>query len=1179
MKKLLNFILLVSIILMNFSTALSSEDKGVNYLNMGSHFIENKGQWPDNVKYLAVSGNYRTWITDKSLVFDVPIKYDSISKVITNEATYLDFVEADLNKIEAFNKKELILNYFIGNQEITGVRVFDSIYVTNVFDNIDLNLRFEEEQLRYDFIVNEGADPNQIQMKVSENCKVINNGENLIFETEYSIIKNAELKTFQKSGTTTNKINSNFSFDGNKIRFSIDNYNKSKKLIIDPIIKVKTIQINGVPNYGISEVKDIHTQKSLSTVTIFVGHTMSDDFPYDFGIKKNGFDGIFGEMKKDINNDLITPWITFFGGSDNDYMEDVDVEKDRIYITGKTGSDDIPITLTTAYQTTITKLTNNDDKSNFFCVFSLNGQNSLYSTYLRNYYNTGRKTANIDVTEQGRVYLTGTAHLGNYLNPPFSQFKAIQSQTQIPHTDPNANSFIMSFDEVLNSNPLAFNVRFSSFFGGTRHTIIKDMVVNRTANGTENIYITGKTYSTDTSFYTTPGAYKTTKPWEDPYMFFTKLYFDGNNLIIDYNSYFAKDGNVNTDFYVTQELEGVNAIEFANNRIYIGGSNTINSIPILNAFDNIHNGSGNMEAFISTFELNGNGTNDLVYSSYFGGSNNSSIEDLDYRLNCDRMYFSGFTHSKLDNYKGILNNNCNYYINDAYVGSIDIDLTGKYTLTELAYIPDYNFAMARAIDAGSIYNSSPPPSTNFTSSLYIGGFISAPNTRDVLLGIYDVSSCVEIPSCVCDFNTKNNLFSIDITKEGGTCSTDECYLENFFQMPINTQLCYTHITYSAELNGVVTQSPTTLPIVNNTVDLSQFNRCIAEGQEYKITIKLLEGLEDESPCEFTQTAYCPIADDRSYCVPDCESDVFNKYTNITIPLPSCPDCDLSISYSARIACNGNYDIRIDGLEVINKIPANPYNCSFCGFSDLYELAINQIILENKMGFEPNTKDDPCSSIYRVIEASCWTDVSTFTFGGPTSETPISVIQSFIPCESNCCGISLTVCRVDDDKVHITNNGPIYFDEIDCEGVYEDIEFQHYDPFTGQPYPSSMSVPCEPRCEEFVAYTGGLVVAQLKAVNENKGTNDYLNKETLNISAKSDYSNNKITVNYLANLETTSIIELYTIEGNILKSIKISPSPSNQSIEIDCNDLNNGVYFINVKVSGLTIHENKIIKVK
>ena len=58
MKNFLGFITLISIVLTSYSITFSNEKVDVNYMNMGSHFIENKGQWPDNVKYLAVSGNY-----------------------------------------------------------------------------------------------------------------------------------------------------------------------------------------------------------------------------------------------------------------------------------------------------------------------------------------------------------------------------------------------------------------------------------------------------------------------------------------------------------------------------------------------------------------------------------------------------------------------------------------------------------------------------------------------------------------------------------------------------------------------------------------------------------------------------------------------------------------------------------------------------------------------------------------------------------------------------------------------------------------------------------------------------------------------------------------------------------------------------------------------------------------
>lgn len=63
---------LLFISILGISVAYGQES--VNYLNMDAHFIENKGQWPSQVKFLGVADKYNVWVTNDALIFDVALK-------------------------------------------------------------------------------------------------------------------------------------------------------------------------------------------------------------------------------------------------------------------------------------------------------------------------------------------------------------------------------------------------------------------------------------------------------------------------------------------------------------------------------------------------------------------------------------------------------------------------------------------------------------------------------------------------------------------------------------------------------------------------------------------------------------------------------------------------------------------------------------------------------------------------------------------------------------------------------------------------------------------------------------------------------------------------------------------------------------------------------------------------
>ena len=125
-------------------------------------FIENKGQWPSEVKYLARTGGMNAWVTDKGIVYD-------FQKTINHNDA-----DKNKNKLHAMNDKEgqkrrnlefdrhLVRmnlegssqdinatgidqqkgyhNYFIGSDQskwATDVPLYSEVKIENVYDGID----------------------------------------------------------------------------------------------------------------------------------------------------------------------------------------------------------------------------------------------------------------------------------------------------------------------------------------------------------------------------------------------------------------------------------------------------------------------------------------------------------------------------------------------------------------------------------------------------------------------------------------------------------------------------------------------------------------------------------------------------------------------------------------------------------------------------------------------------------------------------------------------------------------------------------------------------------------------------------------------------------------------------------------------------------------------------------
>ena len=177
MKWILTIVLFVS-------TALYAQFENSNNKN---YFIENKGQWPEEVKYLAKIGGMNAWITNSGVVYD----YYKIERNYT-ENEILEMLEHEkdefrrentsvqghvvksifnkVNKAQIFNgdnEQETYYNYFIGNDDskwASNVKLYEGATIEELYNGIDIKYYFDEGFLRYDFIAKPGADINQIAM-------------------------------------------------------------------------------------------------------------------------------------------------------------------------------------------------------------------------------------------------------------------------------------------------------------------------------------------------------------------------------------------------------------------------------------------------------------------------------------------------------------------------------------------------------------------------------------------------------------------------------------------------------------------------------------------------------------------------------------------------------------------------------------------------------------------------------------------------------------------------------------------------------------------------------------------------------------------------------------------------------------------------------------------------------
>ena len=153
-----------------------------------------------------------------------------------------------------------------------------------------------------------------------------------------------------------------------------------------------------------------------------------------------------------------------------------------------------------------------------------------------------------------------------------------------------------------------------------------------------NMYVTGQTKSTN--FPTTSGAYKTTLTGTAD-VFISKLNLSGNGVHdLLYSTYLGGSSTASTS---SNEFGYSIAVDSAGN-VYITGVTPSTDFPVTSdAFQKVNNG-GFFDVFISKLILSGNGTNDLLYSTYFGGSGSDQVLSIVVD-SAGNAYVGGTTHS------------------------------------------------------------------------------------------------------------------------------------------------------------------------------------------------------------------------------------------------------------------------------------------------------------------------------------------------------------------------------------------------------------------------------------------------------------------------------------------------------------------------------------------------------
>jgi hypothetical protein len=302
-------------------------------------FIGNAGQWNSKALFLARSGKMDMWITREGFTYDfyrLATKGGEQGKY--GQVVQMSFGGAQEAKTVGVSKTGMETRYIRPNGSHSADS-FAEVLQKGIYPGIDARSYFDGALPRYDLVVAPNANPDDIKLVFKGANKVsVKNGE-VVLATNVGSQKHGRLFAYQVKNGKRVQVRANFELVGkNSVRFALGNYDKSLKLVIDPLIYGSYYGGNN----GADQVSDV-TSDAKGGVYL-TGWTMSANFPAIFG--PYGFtplgqrDGFISKLQGDAYRH---DYAAYFGGSGNDEGMHIDVDPfGDVWIAGITSSGNFP---------------------------------------------------------------------------------------------------------------------------------------------------------------------------------------------------------------------------------------------------------------------------------------------------------------------------------------------------------------------------------------------------------------------------------------------------------------------------------------------------------------------------------------------------------------------------------------------------------------------------------------------------------------------------------------------------------------------------------------------------------------------------------------------------------------------------------------------------------------------
>jgi hypothetical protein len=651
-------------------------------------FESNQGQIDSQVNFLSRNGSYIVFLTPTEAVLSLHEAAGEKSSAVVAKTTTLHGATPRTSgvlrmkllgangKAEVVGQDELPgkSNYFIGNDPQkwhTNVRQFAGVRYESVYPGVDLIYHGHQRELEWDFVVQPGADPKAIRLKIEGAKKLqLEHGE-VSVKSAMGDVRLRAAYSYQEVGGTQHKVRTRYVIlSKNEVGFRVDEYDRSRALVIDPVIAYSTLLGGSRSDTANAIAVD---SNGYSYVT---GSTCSTDFPVAKGLQSTApgnCDAFITKLNVD-GSGLV--YSTYLGGSDNDGANGVAIDAaGNAYVTGGTLSTDFP-----AVKAIQPSFGGGTDA--FVAKISPSGNALIYSTYLGG--SGSDPGSGIAVDPMGNAYVTGRTD-----STDFPTLNALQTANH-----GGGDAFVTKINAAGNK------FVYSTYLGGSDDEEGEQIAVDPAGYA----YVTGFTRSTD---FPAVNAFQAAYGGGPTDAFVTRISPSGNAFV--YSTYLG--GNDQDGGRAIAADSGGNA--------YVAGWTQSTNFPTHSALQPTN--AGFTDAFVTKIKADGSA---LLYSTYLGGSGYDGATGIAVDSS-GNVYVTGQAQSL--NFPTMNAAQLPTCASDAFVSNLTVDGSA------LVYSGCIGSAESRGIAVDPLHNAYVAGGANYTLATTLLAFKASTSSDDAFI--------------------------------------------------------------------------------------------------------------------------------------------------------------------------------------------------------------------------------------------------------------------------------------------------------------------------------------------------------------------------------------------------------------------------------------------------------------